>query len=128
MTLADRTDELIERNNRLLSREPVTPRTVSNLQNWISGNGCMAREETAYLARPDELVSVAPTDDTVMTWLDTLVEDGWARLRPYLPHVRHLHGDRQTMLRQSSGVIKISHGIPMSTSRRSWPRHGWLEF
>ena len=41
----------------------------------------MAREETAYLARSEELASVADTDDTVMTWLETIVEDSLTRLR-----------------------------------------------
>ncbi len=52
-----------------------------SLQNWIKGNGCVAREETAYLARSEELASVADTDDTVMTWLETIVEDSLTRLR-----------------------------------------------
>ncbi|KAI2616350.1 hypothetical protein GGR54DRAFT_631828 [Hypoxylon sp. NC1633] len=76
------TDDLIERNNRILGLEDARPRNVSNLRNWVNGNGCVARAETAYLAQRGELVSVAGTDDTIISWLEALVEDGLSRMRP----------------------------------------------
>jgi len=82
-------DNLIERNHRILSLEEARPRNTSNLRNWINGNGCLAREETAYLERSDELAGVASTDDTVITWLETLVEDSLPRLRQLFCKVRH---------------------------------------
>ena len=77
-------DELIERNHRILNFESVKPRDVLNLQNWVRGNGCIAREETAYVERGKELLSIAIPDDNVVTWLEALVEDISVRLRVWL--------------------------------------------
>ncbi|OTA93382.1 hypothetical protein M434DRAFT_395646 [Hypoxylon sp. CO27-5] len=74
-------DDLIERSHRILALEDARQRSVSNLQNWVNGNGCVARAETAYLSRPEELVSVAGTDETIISWLETLIEDGLSRMR-----------------------------------------------
>lgn len=73
-------DKMIERNRRTFAYESASPNLVSSLQNWVNGNGCIARAETAYLDS-EELITVASTDDTVMTWLETLVEKGLLRLR-----------------------------------------------
>lgn len=88
--VVDKIDKLIERNHRILSLETARPRNVSSLRNWINGNGCVAREETAYLARSEELANVVDSDDTVMTWLETLVEDSLTRLRRCLRQVSDL--------------------------------------
>ncbi|OTA56922.1 hypothetical protein K449DRAFT_387314 [Hypoxylon sp. EC38] len=74
-------DDLIERSHRILALEDARQRNVSNLQNWVNGNGCVARAETAYLSRPEELASVASTDETIISWLETLIEDGLSRMR-----------------------------------------------
>ncbi|KAK4170902.1 hypothetical protein QBC36DRAFT_250540 [Triangularia setosa] len=72
-TLADY-DALIQRNHRVLNLEDASHRDVANLQNWVDGNGCIARQETAYLARAEDLLSVASPDDGATTWLGALVE------------------------------------------------------
>lgn len=64
---------MIERNHRILGFEAAKPRDVLNLQNWVNGNGCIAREETAYLERYKELLSVSSLDDHAITWLEILV-------------------------------------------------------
>ncbi|KAI1074283.1 hypothetical protein F5B20DRAFT_574195 [Whalleya microplaca] len=76
----DNIDQLIERNHRVHSLEPARARSISNLQNWIDGTGCIAREETAYLGHSEELISIANSDDSAMVWLETLIEDGLNRL------------------------------------------------
>ncbi|KAI0804904.1 hypothetical protein GGR55DRAFT_657707 [Xylaria sp. FL0064] len=80
-------DELIERSHRMLNLAPAKQRSVSSLQHWINGNGCVARDEAAYLGCTEELVSVTETDDTVMSWLETLVEDCLIRTRGYFRRV-----------------------------------------
>ncbi|KAK0706615.1 hypothetical protein B0T26DRAFT_463760 [Lasiosphaeria miniovina] len=75
-------DELIERNHRILSLEAAKPRDIFNLQNWVNGNGYMARKETAYLTS-HEVLSVAAPDDYAVSWLETLVEGGLVRLCDY---------------------------------------------
>jgi hypothetical protein len=74
---------LIERNHRTFAYEAASPQLVSSLQNWLNGNGCIARAETAYLDS-DELISMASTDDTVMTWLEALVDKALLHLRTCL--------------------------------------------
>lgn len=50
-------------------------RDVESLQNWLDGNGCLAREETAYLTHRQELVSLAPAADSAVLQLEAWVED-----------------------------------------------------
>ena len=73
----------------MLSYEGAKPRDISSLQNWVDGNGCIAREETAYLARRKDLLSVVSADDGAASWLETLVEDSLVRLRECFGLVRN---------------------------------------
>jgi hypothetical protein len=63
----------------MLGFEAAKPRDVLSLQNWVNGNACLAREETAYLARCNELLSVASSDDGAVTRLEAWVEDNLIR-------------------------------------------------
>ncbi|KAI1758573.1 hypothetical protein GGR53DRAFT_529297 [Hypoxylon sp. FL1150] len=67
-------DDFVERNNYILKLEDAQPRNVQNLQNWVNGNGNIARAETAYLGRSEDLASVADSDGTVILWLRVMVE------------------------------------------------------
>ena len=75
----------------------------------------MAREETAYLARSEELASVADTDDTIITWLETIVEDSLTRLRRCLRMVGTSMLDVQKQAKLNRIAILISHEILTST-------------
>ncbi|RDA84140.1 hypothetical protein CP532_0115, partial [Ophiocordyceps camponoti-leonardi (nom. inval.)] len=68
-------DEFVERTYRLLSFPPAHQRDVESLQNWLSGTGCVARDETAYLSHNEELMSLAPEDDSALLGIETWVED-----------------------------------------------------
>ena len=59
----------------MLSFGPAQRRDVESLQNWLDGTGCLAREETAYLAHRRELVSLAPVADSAVVQLEAWVED-----------------------------------------------------
>lgn len=48
-------------------------RDVESLQNWLNGTGCLAREETTYLAYRD-LASLASAGDSAITQLEAWVE------------------------------------------------------
>ena len=63
----------------MLSFETAKPRDVLSLQNWVNGNACVAREETAYLTRCNELLSVASLDDGAVSCLEACVEDNLIR-------------------------------------------------
>ncbi|KAI1086078.1 caspase domain-containing protein [Rostrohypoxylon terebratum] len=70
-------DTLIERNRQILSLEAASSRDVVNLQNWVDGNGCIAREETMYLKQGEDLLSVASPNENAVIWLGSLIEKGW---------------------------------------------------
>jgi hypothetical protein len=68
-------DALVERNHRILNFKAAEPRDILSLQNWVDGNACLAREETAYLARCNELLSVASSDDGALAQIEAWMED-----------------------------------------------------
>ena len=72
----------------MLSFEAAKPRDVLSMQNWINGNACLSREETAYLTRGNELLSVASPDDSAMGRLEAWVEDNLIRFYKGLREVR----------------------------------------
>jgi len=51
------------------------------MQNWIDGNGCISRQETAYLECGADLVSAAGLEDN--PWLEAFVEDCRLAFRKY---------------------------------------------
>ncbi|KAL2820069.1 hypothetical protein BJX63DRAFT_337402 [Aspergillus granulosus] len=69
-------DQLLERSNHMFALKAATSGDVRSLQNWLDGNGCLAREESAYLEHRRDLVTLAsPGDDDATTRLETWVED-----------------------------------------------------
>jgi hypothetical protein len=78
-------DQYLERTNRVLRLQLAERRDVASLRNWVEATGCLAREETAYLAHQSELVSLAPiVDDTVMqleTWVEKKLIQYWQGFR-----------------------------------------------
>jgi hypothetical protein len=59
----------------MLNFDAAKPRDVLSLQNWIEGNACLARDETAYLSFCKELLSIASPDDDAVARLESWVED-----------------------------------------------------
>lgn len=57
------------------------------MQNWVDGNGCIAREETDYLACRKDLLSVTVPDDSALTWLETSVENSLIRFSKWFGRV-----------------------------------------
>ncbi|KAI4603138.1 hypothetical protein KJ359_005930 [Pestalotiopsis sp. 9143b] len=100
-------DELLERNQRVLNLEPASPRNVSNIQNWINGTGSIARRESAYLAQSGELVSVAGTDDRVIPWLESSVEDGMAYLRSQFSNSHQVGASRDRNIHIPTGSLMV---------------------
>ena len=50
-------------------------RYIQSLRNWTSGNGCIDRKETAYLAHSTDLASIRGHADGAITCLGPIVED-----------------------------------------------------
>jgi hypothetical protein len=88
LPLTDNADAMVERNHRMLAYEAAKPRDVLSLQNWVNGNACLAREETAYLTHCKELLSIASSDDGAVTQLEAWVEDNLIRFYKCFREVR----------------------------------------
>jgi hypothetical protein len=63
----------------MLSFGSAQQRDVKALQNRLDGNGCLAREERAYLTYDRELVSLTPMGDSTIVQLEAWVEDKFIR-------------------------------------------------
>ncbi|KAF2675630.1 hypothetical protein K458DRAFT_411097 [Lentithecium fluviatile CBS 122367] len=74
-------DNMITRNRLILGFETARPQAITSLRNWVAGTRCIARAEVAYLQHPRDLLSIAPTDETVITWLEAIVEKSLICLR-----------------------------------------------
>jgi len=72
----------------MLSYDAAKPRDVLSLQNWVNGNACLARKETAYLTYCNELLSIASSDDGAMAQLEACVEDNMIRFYKIFRKVR----------------------------------------
>lgn len=59
----------------MLTYEAANPRDVLSLQNWVKGNPCLARDETAYLTRCKELLSVVDPGDGIVVRLEAWIEE-----------------------------------------------------
>ncbi|KAF3481531.1 uncharacterized protein GIQ15_04290 [Arthroderma uncinatum] len=68
-------DMFIERTQQIFRYEPANPRDVQSLRNWLRGNACLARNETAYLDKYNELLSITSSDDKSISRLEAWIED-----------------------------------------------------
>ncbi|OAL35473.1 hypothetical protein AYO20_05323 [Fonsecaea nubica] len=80
-------DSMIERSRQILSLDPAKTRDISSLNHWVEGNACLARDETAYLLRPRDLVSIAPLPDDAVARVESWLAD---RLMHYWKDFREL--------------------------------------
>lgn len=46
---------------------------ILSLQNWLKGNGCVAREETQFLEHSGDLFTLSLPNDGVISWLEEFV-------------------------------------------------------
>ncbi|CAH0054875.1 unnamed protein product [Clonostachys solani] len=75
-------DLFLARLRAVLAYDSAPPRAVGNLQRWIRGHPCMAREETAYLDQTGDLISISPLDDSTTAWLQAAIGDALVCLGP----------------------------------------------
>jgi hypothetical protein len=78
----------------MLSYNSASQRDVTSLLNWLEGTGCISEEETSYLDRTSDLVSLASSSDLAMKQLEDWVED---RL------IQHYRGFREVRDRNPTG-------------------------
>ena len=63
----------------MLSLDDAGVRDIDSLQNWVNGNGSIAREETEYLEYSRDLARIAPVKDTSLERAEKWVEDATIR-------------------------------------------------
>jgi hypothetical protein len=73
-----------------LSHEDAEGRDVESLQNWLNGNGCIAREETAYLAHSREIATLAPSRDKALLKMEVWMENALFRFYRGFRKVRNV--------------------------------------
>jgi hypothetical protein len=63
----------MKRCRRVLAFDSPASQHVTSLRNWLKGNGCIAREETEFLDRGIDLLTVSSPDDGIVSWLERFV-------------------------------------------------------
>lgn len=97
-------DQFVERTSRIFCLQPAEGRDIASLQNWVEATGCLAREETAYLAYRNDLASLAPAVDSAVRQLETWVED---KLVQYWQGFRSVRMSQKGNLSTSSWLTSI---------------------
>jgi len=69
-------DDFVQSCDKMLSYSSPQLRDVTSLENWIERTACLARDETAYLARKDDLLSITTPNDDLLVGLEQLCENG----------------------------------------------------
>ncbi|KAF4961384.1 hypothetical protein FSARC_10200 [Fusarium sarcochroum] len=72
-------DDFVEKTSRTLNFSAAEARDAQSLKNWLDGNGCLARDETAWLGHERDLFSLVPTVDNAVTRFENWIEDRAAR-------------------------------------------------
>ncbi|KAF5567565.1 hypothetical protein FPHYL_3187 [Fusarium phyllophilum] len=66
-------DDLLERTEKVVSYDEPLDVHITSLQNWLRGNSCIAQDEMSFLQMKDDLLVLAPLEDGVLYWLETVV-------------------------------------------------------
>lgn len=83
------TDAMLEHNRAIFAAEVPQKRDLANLRNWLDNKASVARDETAYLFKTQDLMTVhSPRDDT-LSRLTPLAERLVSVLCRLLKKVRH---------------------------------------
>jgi hypothetical protein len=59
----------------MLTYETPHAKYVLSLQRWVRVHGCIARKETKFLERGDDLLTLSHAEDGAVTWLERIVCD-----------------------------------------------------
>ena len=71
----DGADAFLDRSHRMLAYDPASKKDVSNLTNWTNNTSSIARDETAYLSYPSDLMTISPSsDESTVSQLIPIIE------------------------------------------------------
>jgi hypothetical protein len=65
---------MIERNCRVFALQDAPKRDIGSIQNWIEGTGCIARDESAFLEKENDIVNLASPRDYAIANLEPVIE------------------------------------------------------
>lgn len=68
-------DVFMSQCRQLLSYGRANSRDSASLRNWLEETGCLVEDETSYLERENDLVSLASSSDVAMKRLEDWIED-----------------------------------------------------
>ena len=68
-------DAFVTRSQQILKFSAARSRDVSSLQNWVEGTGSLARDETAYLERGTDLMSIVSVEDDALGRCEASLEN-----------------------------------------------------
>ncbi|OJJ69548.1 hypothetical protein ASPBRDRAFT_281358 [Aspergillus brasiliensis CBS 101740] len=101
-------DGFIQRSSQVLQSRPPQQRDVQNLQNWIEGNLCLARHQSAYVTeanRRQELMELVTPDDTTVSLLEIFTQNFLTHFRDSLFHRNSSNVSSDPHVRIYSGVL-----------------------
>ena len=109
MRVAPGIDSFIERCNRMRSLGSANQRDISSLQNWINGNACIARKETAYLAHKIDLLNTCSVNDYALDRLEGLIEKSLMHFFKWFRKVSVSKMSSGSFFQRLMGHTEISH-------------------
>lgn len=65
---------MLERSRRVFVFDSPGKSDITNLQNWVDNTSSLARDETAYLLQPDNLMTIYSPQDYALSRLSPLLE------------------------------------------------------
>ncbi|KAK4208936.1 hypothetical protein QBC37DRAFT_451551 [Rhypophila decipiens] len=68
-------DALVGECRNMLSYSRASSRDLASLRNWLDDTGCLSEDETVYLDRENDLVSLASSGDHAMKQIEDWIED-----------------------------------------------------
>ena len=86
---------MLDRNRSILAFDDPRKRDTTNLRNWVENTSSLARDETAYLLQPRDLMTTLSPQDHALSHLSPLLERLIRTFRSVLRKVSSLPATRQ---------------------------------
>lgn len=95
INVSPRADAMLDRNCSILAFDNPRKRDITNLRNWIENTSSLARDETAYLLQPKDLMTMLSPHDHALSRLSPLLKGLIRTFRSVLSKVGSLHARQQ---------------------------------
>ncbi len=88
MSLSIHADAILDGNRRIVAFDNPRKQDILNMQNWVENTSSLARDETAYLFEPKDLMTILSPQDAALAHLTPLLEGFMLALYKLLKKVR----------------------------------------